>query len=147
MFVNRCETDVTDRTRVRPCRRAPALASSVVTVRRVVPNVFDDDAAATRAFYTEMFAFEVAMDLGWIATLAAPGAPTAQLSVFERDGEEGRDPFVSIEVDDVDGAHERAVRLGHEVVYALRDEPWGVRRFMLRDPGGRVVNVLSHRSG
>jgi predicted enzyme related to lactoylglutathione lyase len=115
-----------------------------VTVRRVVPNVFDDDPAATRAFYTGMFELEVAMDMGWIATLSAPGAPTAQVSVFARDGEDGRDPFVSIEVDDVDAAHERAVRLGHEVVYALRDEPWGVRRFMVRDPGGRVVNVLSH---
>jgi predicted enzyme related to lactoylglutathione lyase len=118
-----------------------------VTVRRVVPNVFDDDPAATRAFYTGMFDLEVAMDLGWIATLAAPDAPGMQMSVFERDAEPGRDPFVSIEVDDVDAAHERAMRLGHEVVYALRDEPWGVRRFMLRDPGGRVVNVLSHQSG
>jgi predicted enzyme related to lactoylglutathione lyase len=124
-----------------------ALACGAVTVRRVVPNVFDDDTPATRAFYTEMFAFEVAMDLGWIVTLAAPGAPGVQVSVFERNAEDGRDPFVSIEVDDVDAAHERAVRLGHEVVYALRDEPWGVRRFMLRDPGGRVVNVLSHRTG
>jgi hypothetical protein len=25
-----------------------------------------------------------------------------------------------------------------------RDEEWEVRRFMLRDPSGTVVNVLSH---
>ncbi|GAA3115372.1 hypothetical protein GCM10017687_30790 [Streptomyces echinatus] len=25
------------------------------------------------------------------------------------------------------------------------DEEWGVRRFFVRDPDGRVVNVLSHR--
>jgi hypothetical protein len=30
------------------------------------------------------------------------------------------------------------------VGYPLRDEEWGVRRFMLRDPSGTVVNVLSH---
>jgi uncharacterized glyoxalase superfamily protein PhnB len=34
---------------------------------------------------------------------------------------------------------------GFEVAYPLRDEEWGVRRFMLRDPSGTVVNVLSHR--
>jgi hypothetical protein len=26
------------------------------------------------------------------------------------------------------------------------DEEWGVRRFMLREPSGTVVNVVSHRS-
>jgi hypothetical protein len=31
-----------------------------------------------------------------------------------------------------------------DIAYPLRDEEWGVRRFMLRDPNGTVVNVLSH---
>jgi predicted enzyme related to lactoylglutathione lyase len=113
-------------------------------VRRVVPNVYDADPGATRDFYAAMFELDVAMDMGWIATLVSPSNPTAQLSVFERGPEDDPAPFVSVEVDDVDGAHARAMELGHEVVYPLRDEEWGVRRFMLRDPGGRVVNVLSH---
>jgi uncharacterized glyoxalase superfamily protein PhnB len=54
---------------------------------------------------------------------------------------------VSIDVDDVDAVHARALALGHDVIYELRDEDWGVRRFMVRDPGGRVVNVLSHLAG
>jgi catechol 2,3-dioxygenase-like lactoylglutathione lyase family enzyme len=116
-----------------------------MAVRRVVPNVFDAAPRATRDFYVDVFAFDVAMDMGWIVTLAAPGAPTAQVSVFEAGAEEGRNPFVSIEVDDVDAVHTRALALGHEIVYALRDEDWGVRRFMVRDPAGRVVNVLAHR--
>lgn len=115
-----------------------------MAVRRVVPNVFDEHPAATREFYTEVFDFDVAMDLGWISTIASPANPNAQISIVEQDGEHGRDPFVSIEVDDVDAVHTQAVELGHEVVYELRDEPWGVRRFMLRDPAGRTVNVLSH---
>jgi predicted enzyme related to lactoylglutathione lyase len=118
-----------------------------MTVRRVVPNVFAADPASTRAFYVGLFDFDVAMDMGWIVTLASPGNRGAQISVFERDAEEGRDPFASIEVDDVDAVHTRALDLGHEVIYALRDEDWGVRRFMLRDPGGRVINVLSHTAG
>jgi uncharacterized glyoxalase superfamily protein PhnB len=117
-----------------------------MAVRRVVPNVFDADPGSTREFYVGLFEFEVAMDMGWIATLASPQNRGAQVSVFERDAEQGRDPFVSIEVDDVDAVHARAVELGHEVVYSLRDEDWGVRRFMLRDPAGRVVNVLSHQA-
>lgn len=115
-----------------------------MSVRRIVPNVFDTDRAATRAFYTDVFELDVAMDMGWIATLTSSSQPNAQISIFEHDAEPGRDPFISIEVDDVDTVHARAVRLGHDVVYDLRNEDWGVRRFMLRDPAGRVVNVLSH---
>jgi uncharacterized glyoxalase superfamily protein PhnB len=117
-----------------------------MAVRRVVPNVFDADPGSTREFYVGLFEFDVAMDMGWIATLASPEHRGAQLSVFGTDGEQGRDPFVSIEVDDVDAVHARALEHGLEVVYSLRDEDWGVRRFMLRDPAGRVVNVLSHQA-
>ena len=28
--------------------------------------------------------------------------------------------------------------------YALTDEPWGVRRFFVREPSGKVLNILSH---
>jgi predicted enzyme related to lactoylglutathione lyase len=115
-----------------------------MAVRRIVPNVFDADPAATRDFYGDLFGLETAMDMGWIATLVAPENRSAQISVFESDAEAGRDPFVSIEVSDVDLVHARAVELGYEIVYPLRDEDWGVRRFMLRDPAGRVVNVLAH---
>jgi uncharacterized glyoxalase superfamily protein PhnB len=50
-----------------------------------------------------------------------------------------------VEVDDVDAVHARAVSLGLEIVYPLVDEPWGVRRFYVRDPFGNVVNILAHR--
>ena len=117
-----------------------------MTVRRIVPNLFDAAPRPTRDFYAGVFELDVEMDMGWIATLTSPSNRTAQVSVFEADAEQGRDPFVSIEVSDVDAVHARAVEAGHEVVYALRDDDWGARRFMLRDPAGRVVNVLSHAS-
>jgi uncharacterized glyoxalase superfamily protein PhnB len=34
---------------------------------------------------------------------------------------------------------------GAEIVHPLQDEEWGTRRFLVRDPNGRVVNVVSHR--
>jgi hypothetical protein len=41
---------------------------------------------------------------------------------------------------------EVAMGKGFEIVYPLRDDEWGVRRFMLREPSGTIVNVVSHRS-
>ena len=56
-------------------------------------------------------------------------------------------PGISVDVPDVDAVHARAVDRGLEIAYSLRDEEWGVRRFMLREPSGTLVNVVSHRSG
>ena len=53
-------------------------------------------------------------------------------------------PDVSVQVDDVDACHTAAVQAGAEIVYPLTLEPWGVRRFFVRDPDGQVINVLSH---
>jgi catechol 2,3-dioxygenase-like lactoylglutathione lyase family enzyme len=115
-----------------------------MTVRRIVPNVPAGDPAACRAFYAGLLGLEPVMDHGWIATYAAPGRPDVQLSVLGTDASAPVEARVSIEVDDVDAVHAEAVRRGLEVVHPLTDEPWGVRRFLLRDPAGTVVNVLGH---
>ena len=84
------------------------------------------------------------MDLGWIVTFVAPGNSAAQISVMRQDASASVQPDASIEVDDVDAAHDAAQRLGCEIVHPLTDEPWGVRRFFVRDPNGKVLNILSH---
>ena len=114
-----------------------------MTVSRAVPNIRSDRLAETRDFFVNLLGFEVAMDMGWIATVASPANPSVQVSVVGNDDPSA--PGISVEVDDVDAAHARASEQGLEIVYPLRDEEWGVRRFMLREPSGTVVNVLSHR--
>jgi predicted enzyme related to lactoylglutathione lyase len=115
-----------------------------MNVRRVVPDFQADDPAASSAFYAEVLGLEPVMDLGWIVTFAAPGNPAAQISLIREDATAPVVPDASIEVDDVDAAHAAAQRLGCEIVHPLTDEPWGVRRFFLRDPAGNVLNVVSH---
>ena len=110
----------------------------------MVPDFQAQDPAASREFYAEVLGLEVAMDHGWIVTFAAPGNPAAQISVMREDASAPVQPDASIEVDDVDAAHAAAQRLGYEVLHPLTDEPWGVRRFFVRDPDGHVINVLSH---
>jgi uncharacterized glyoxalase superfamily protein PhnB len=33
---------------------------------------------------------------------------------------------------------------GFAIEYGPVDEPWGVRRFCVRDPFGKLVNILMH---
>jgi uncharacterized glyoxalase superfamily protein PhnB len=52
---------------------------------------------------------------------------------------------MSVEVDDVEATYAVVRDSGAEIVHPLQDEEWGARRFLLRDPNGRAINVLSHR--
>ena len=113
-------------------------------VSRAVPNIRSERLAETRDFFVDLLGFEVVMDIGWIVTVASPTNPSVQVSIIGNDDPAA--PGISVGVDDVDAAHAKAVEQGYEIVYPLRDEEWGVRRFMLREPSGTVVNVVSHRS-
>jgi uncharacterized glyoxalase superfamily protein PhnB len=109
-----------------------------------VPNIRSDRPAKTREFFAELLGFEPIMDLGWVVTVASPTNHSAQVTIIGNDDPAA--PGISIEVDDVDAVHARAAERGLEIAYPLRDEAWGVRRFMLREPSGTIVNVLSHRT-
>ncbi|WP_104476395.1 VOC family protein [Actinokineospora auranticolor] len=115
-----------------------------MTVRRVVPDLASASLAEATRFYTRVLGMEVVMDHGWIVTMAQPDNPEVQLSLMTHDATAGVIPVASIQVDDVDAAYREAVASGAEIVHPLTDEPWGVRRFFVRDPDGNVVNVLSH---
>ena len=116
-----------------------------MTVRRVVPVLHASDPAAGGAYFAELLDMEVAMDLGWVVNYAARDDPARQIIVMSDDATAPVRPDASVEVDDVDAAHATAQRLGCEIVHPLTDEPWGVRRFFVRAPGGAVLNILSHR--
>jgi predicted enzyme related to lactoylglutathione lyase len=88
-----------------------------VGVRRVVPDLTSRSLEDAKGFYSDVLGLQPVMDHGWIVTL---------------------------QVDDVDACHTAAVRRGAEIVHPLTDEPWGVRRFFVRDPDGHVLNILSH---
>ncbi|MEV7832172.1 VOC family protein [Streptomyces subrutilus] len=115
-----------------------------MAVRRVVPNIQSQATQESRDFYG-LLGFEEVMNHGWIMTLASSSVPAAQISVMTRDETAPVTPDMSVEVDDVDAAHAAMRESGAEIVYPLQDEEWGVRRFFVRDPNGRVVNVLGHR--
>lgn len=55
-------------------------------------------------------------------------------------------PHLSIEVDDLDAAMRRVKNAAISIEYGPASEPWGVRRFYVRDPFGKLINILQHRS-
>ena len=115
-----------------------------MTVKRIVANIRTSDTDESCAFYTAVFGLELVMDHGWIKTLSAGCSMTTQISLASQGGSDTEVPDLSIEVDDLDVVLSRVKAAGIALEYGPASEPWGVRRFYIRDPQGTLINVLQH---
>ena len=113
-------------------------------VRRIVSNVATSEIEKASAFYKEILGLKVLMDLGWIRTYGSNSKMTIQLSVMSEGGSGTPVPDMSIEVDNVEEALMRVRKAGIAIEYGPATEPWGVRRFYVRDPFGKLINILQH---
>lgn len=114
-----------------------------MAARRIIPYHEARDVEATREFYTRVLDLEEGSFGGGYVGF---GSGPAQV-VFAPPGVEPALPDMGIDVGSwaaVDAAYGKAVRDGHEVVYGPVNEPWGVRRFFVRDPNGVLISVLGH---
>jgi predicted enzyme related to lactoylglutathione lyase len=114
-------------------------------IKRIVPNLNVPDAGTGHEFYIDLLGMEKELDLGWIVRFQAPGNQAALVSLVSGDASAPEDSVVTIAVSDVDDVYARAQRMGYEIVHPLTDEPWGIRRFLVRDPHGNVINIVRHR--
>jgi lactoylglutathione lyase len=117
-----------------------------MAVLRIVTNIETADPGLAQAFYGDILGLGLVMDHGWIRTYACPCEMAPQVSFASQRGSGTPVPDLSIEVDTLDKVHAEMTAAGFAVVYPLTDEPWGVRRFFVRDPFGRLVNILSHEA-
>ena len=113
-------------------------------VKRIVSNVAASDVDKASAFYQEILDLKVLMDLGWIRTYGSSSKMTIQVSVMSEGGSGTAVPDMSIEVDNIDEALIRVRNAGIAIEYGPATEPWGVRRFYVRDPFGKLINILQH---
>jgi len=113
-------------------------------VKRIVANIGTPDMAAAQRFYRDVLGLDLLMDHGWIATYGAGTKMDVQISIASEGGSGTDVPDLSIEVDDLEAALKRVKKAGIKLVYGPADEPWGVRRFYIRDPFGKLLNILQH---
>jgi catechol 2,3-dioxygenase-like lactoylglutathione lyase family enzyme len=116
-----------------------------MSVRRIVAYAGGRELIASRDFYVEVLGMRVAME-DPVLNLQSPDNPTAEVIIGAQEMQDAQ-PSFGVDVGEpaaVDAAHAEVLRRGLRVVYPLTDEPWGVRRFFVEDPGGTIVNVLAH---
>jgi catechol 2,3-dioxygenase-like lactoylglutathione lyase family enzyme len=115
-----------------------------MSVKRIVTNIATDQIENAKAFYGDMLGMEIVMDLGWIMTFASPATTRPQISVATQGGSAAPVPDISVEIDDFDDVLHWMREAGYAIVYGPVVEPWNVERFIVRDPFGRLVNILRH---
>jgi catechol 2,3-dioxygenase-like lactoylglutathione lyase family enzyme len=118
-------------------------------VIRVLADLHVADIPAARGFYTEFLGLSAEdFNLGWVARFSAaePSAydQTVRIQLVIRDASAPLDPGASILTPDVTAAYEKVKHLGYEIVYPLTYEPWGVHRFFVPAPDGKVFNIVHH---
>lgn len=118
-----------------------------MAVRRIVANIAAARLDLARAFYGDALGMSEVMNLGFIATYAGTGDASPMISIASDGGSGTPVPDISIEVDQLDETLDRLAAHGFRPEYGPVTEPWGVRRFFVRDPFGKLVNILEHRAG
>ena len=111
------------------------------------------DPAACRDFYVEHFGFEVEVDVGWYVVLTSGSERPMGLGFLQADhatqpahhrAATAGSRFITFEVDVVDPIAERLLAAGLDVDVPLRDEPWGQRHLIVRDPAGNGVDIVQN---
>jgi catechol 2,3-dioxygenase-like lactoylglutathione lyase family enzyme len=113
-------------------------------VKRIVANIAAADVSDARKFYGDILGLNELMNHGWIVTYGATTKMDVQISFASEGGSGTAVPDLSIEVDNVTAIYNAMKNAGFRIEYELTNEPWGVKRFYVRDPFGKLINILSH---
>jgi catechol 2,3-dioxygenase-like lactoylglutathione lyase family enzyme len=113
-------------------------------VMRIVSNTEVSDFKQAEAFYRDVLGLDLIMDHGWFQTYGSDAKMTVQIGFGSEGGSGTSVPNLSIEVDDLEAALAKVEKANIPVEYGPVSEPWGVRRFYVRDPFGKLVNILQH---
>lgn len=123
-------------------------------VRDLYPLITTPALFEARDFHVGTFGFEVAFEASWFVYLARPGAEGTRGAVlaFMHPDHPSRPPgpesfgglgmILTLEVSDAAAAFAEVGATAAPIVHPLTDEPWGQRRFMVRDPAGVLVDVV-----
>jgi len=123
-----------------------------IAVTRLLPNICTDKLEESRDFYARLLGFIAGFEHpGWYVQMASPADPRLQIGIMRRDHaftpkefqREAQGVIISVQVEDVDAACAATLARGFPIAHALQDEGFGMRRFMVADPNGLLVNLFA----
>ena len=113
-------------------------------VKRIYPVIQADDPSAAQNFYGDILGLDVLMDQGWVRTMGSTQSMAPQVTIAKHSGSGAPMADLSVEVDDYEAVLARVQAAGLNIEYGPTIEPWGLKRFFVKDPFGKMVNILAH---
>ncbi len=114
------------------------------------PVLMTGDVAGTKAFYVAHFGFKPLFESDWYVHLQSTEDRRVNLGIVQGDHEtipeEGRGRasglLINFEVKNPDAVYERVTAAGLPILRTLRDEAFGQRHFITKDPNGVLIDVI-----
>ncbi len=118
------------------------------------PVIAVDDVAVSTAFYKKHFGFVAAFETDWYVHLTLPNedgaGPVINLAILDANHQtipEGyrlpaQGVLLNFETEDVDNFYQAMKNADVAIIQALRDEDFGQRHFIMRDPQGVMIDVI-----
>ena len=114
------------------------------------PDICSKHLPESKAFYTRLFDFDVVFEIDWYIQLKSPDDENLQLAFVRYDHASVPEGYqqlpqgivITVETNNVAPVYKKAQALNCDTVLPLRDEAWGQRHFMLRDPNGLLVDIV-----
>ena len=115
------------------------------------PLLLVREVAPAADFYERHLGFERVFDGGWYVQLRSTNNPATELALIVYDHETipeiGRTPtkglLLSFEVEDAAAEYATAEASGLSILQPLRDEPFGQRHFIMADPNGILLDIIT----
>jgi len=119
-------------------------------IQRLLTNVCSNDLAQSKAFYTQLFSFDVAFDSDWFVSLVSQGR-ALEIGIIDinselvpeqlKQGSSG--VYLTFVVEDVDALHEKVQTLNYTVIQPPQATFYGQNRMLIQAPEGTVCDVSS----
>ncbi|QOF81048.1 VOC family protein [Variovorax sp. 38R] len=115
------------------------------------PVIMTNNVAGTAAFYEAHFGFASLFTTDWYVHLQLADDASVNLAVLdgnhqtipaEARGQVAGGLLLNFEVEDPDAVHERLKAAGLPILLSLRDEAFGQRHFITRDPNGVLIDII-----
>lgn len=118
---------------------------------KILTNICSNNLQKSKNFYIQLLGFKVKYDSDWYVQLCSPVDSEIEYGIIQRTHElvpaeyqhAPNGMYVTFVVGDVDTVYKKGVDMGIPIIQKPRNEFYGQRRFLTKDPDGCLIDICT----
>ena len=118
---------------------------------RILTNICSDNLEESKSFYTQLLSLNVKYESDWYIQLCSPEDSEIEYGIIQRNHElvpieyqnAPNGMYVTFVVSNVDHVYDKALDMGIPIIQEPKNEFYGQRRFLTKDPSGCLIDICS----